>query len=65
MSKTLIELPTFEGFDYSWIDSEFDNIATSESEYFAEEYNLSDTRKAHEDLEGRKIIGPALLIPNE
>ena len=29
------------------------------------EYNLSDTRKAHEDLEGRKIIGPALLIPNE
>ena len=22
-------------------------------------------RKAHEDLEARKIIGPALLIPNE
>ena len=45
MSKTLIELPNFEGFDYSWIDSEFDNIATSESEYFAEEYNLSDNKK--------------------
>ncbi len=29
------------------------------------EYNLSDVRKAHEDLESRKIIGPAILIPNE
>ena len=29
------------------------------------EYPLSDVRKAHEDLEARKIIGPALLIPHE
>ena len=29
------------------------------------EYSLSDVRKAHEDLESRKIIGPAILIPNE
>ncbi len=29
------------------------------------EYALSNARKAHEDLEARKIIGPALLIPNE
>ena len=29
------------------------------------EYNLSDVRKAHEDLESRKIIGPAILMPNE
>ena len=29
------------------------------------EYNLSDVRKAHEDLESRKIMGPAILIPNE
>ncbi len=29
------------------------------------EYALSDARKAHEDLEARKIIGPALLVPNE
>ncbi len=29
------------------------------------EYNLSDVRKAHEDLESRKIIGPAILIANE
>ena len=29
------------------------------------EYALSDAKKAHEDLEARKIIGPALLIPNE
>ena len=45
MSKTLIELPNFEGFDYSWIDSEFDNVAQMESEYYAEEYNLSDEKK--------------------
>ena len=45
MEKTLIELPNFEGFDYSWIDSEFDNIARNESEYFAEEYNLSEEKK--------------------
>tara|TARA_Y100001970_G_scaffold231851_1_gene288407 strand:+ start:13263 stop:14243 length:981 start_codon:yes stop_codon:yes gene_type:complete len=29
------------------------------------EYALSDARKAHEDLEGRKILGPAVLMPNE
>ena len=29
------------------------------------EYALSDARKAHEDLEARKIIGPALLMPDE
>ena len=45
MSKTIIELPNFEGFAYSWIDSEFDVIAENESEYFAQEYNLSDDKK--------------------
>ena len=29
------------------------------------EYKLSDAKIAHEDLEGRKILGPAILIPNE
>ena len=29
------------------------------------EYKLSDAKKAHEDLEGRKILGPAVLLPNE
>ncbi len=28
------------------------------------EYKLSEAKKAHEDLEGRKILGPAVLIPN-
>ncbi len=45
MQKTIIELPNFEGFDYSWIDAEFNNIAQYESEYFAEEYNLDDEKK--------------------
>ena len=28
------------------------------------EYKLSEAKKAHEDLEARKILGPAVLIPN-
>ena len=28
------------------------------------EYKLSEAKKAHVDLEGRKILGPAVLIPN-
>ena len=27
------------------------------------EYKLTDAKKAHEDLEARKILGPAILIP--
>jgi NADPH2:quinone reductase len=27
------------------------------------EYKLTDAKKAHEDLEARKITGPAILIP--
>ena len=45
MSKTIIELPNFEGFDYSWIDSEFDILAQNESEYYANELNLSEEKK--------------------
>ena len=28
------------------------------------EYSLSEAKKAHEDLENRKILGPAVIIPN-
>ena len=45
MQKTLIELPNFEGFDYSWIDSEFNHVADMESGYYADELNLSDEKK--------------------
>ena len=27
------------------------------------EYKLSDAKQAHEDLEARKLFGPAVLIP--
>ena len=27
-------------------------------------YKLEEVVKAHQDLEGRKILGPAVLIPN-
>ena len=26
-------------------------------------YNLKDAIQAHKDLEGRKILGPAIIIP--
>ena len=29
----------------------------------SKEYKLSDAKKAHQDLEGRKILGPAVIIP--
>ena len=29
----------------------------------SKKYNLDDARKAHEDLEGRKLIGPAVILP--
>ena len=29
----------------------------------SKEYNLIDANKAHEDLEARKLTGPAILIP--
>ena len=29
----------------------------------SKEYNLIDAREAHEDLEARKLTGPAILIP--
>ena len=27
-------------------------------------YKLDDVIQAHQDLEGRKILGPAVLVPN-
>ena len=29
----------------------------------SKEYNLTDAKQAHEDLEARKLTGPAILIP--
>ena len=29
----------------------------------SKKYNLDDVRKAHEDLEGRKLTGPAVILP--
>ena len=45
MSKTIVNIPNFEGFYCSWLDSEMDNVAQMESEYYAKEYNLSDEKK--------------------
>ena len=29
----------------------------------SKKYNLDDAVQAHKDLEGRKIIGPAIIVP--
>ena len=45
MSKTIVNIPNFEGFYCSWIDEEINHIVRSEAEYYAEEYNISDEKK--------------------
>ena len=45
MSKTIVNIPNFEGFYCSWIDDEINHIARSEAEYYAEEYDLSEDKQ--------------------
>ena len=45
MSKTIVNIPNFEGFYCSWLDEEINHIARSEAEYFAEEYDLSEDKQ--------------------
>ena len=45
------------------IDSPAAAGAGTQAKLIAKEYNLIDARKAHQDLEARKLTGPAILIP--
>ena len=45
MSKTIVNIPNFEGFYCSWLDEEIDHIANLEAEYYAEEYDLSEDKQ--------------------
>ena len=45
MSKTIVNIPNFEGFYCSWLDEEINHIARCEAEYFAEEYDLSEDKQ--------------------
>tara|TARA_Y100001973_G_C5076574_1_gene270311 strand:+ start:124 stop:795 length:672 start_codon:yes stop_codon:yes gene_type:complete len=45
MDSSLIEIPNFEGFSYSWIDSEMDHVVSYELEYYLEEYELNEEEK--------------------
>tara|TARA_Y100001973_G_scaffold104834_1_gene175872 strand:+ start:123 stop:794 length:672 start_codon:yes stop_codon:yes gene_type:complete len=45
MDSSLIEIPNFEGFSYSWIDSEMEHVVQYELEYFEEEYELTEEEK--------------------
>ena len=45
MSKTIVNIPNFEGFYCSWIDEEINHIARSEAEYYAEDYDLSEDKQ--------------------
>ena len=39
------------------------NDSPKDIKEIAKEYNLIDAKQAHEDLEARKLTGPAILIP--
>ena len=45
MDSSLIALPNFEGFDYSWIDQEMEYAASNDLEYYEEEYELTEEEK--------------------
>ena len=45
MSKTIVNIPNFEGFYCSWLDDEINHIARNEAQYYAEEYDLSEDKQ--------------------
>ena len=45
MDSSLIEIPNFEGFSYSWIDSEMEHVVQYELEYYEQEYELNEEEK--------------------
>ena len=45
MDSSLIAIPNFEGFAYSWIDEEMDHIVRNDLEYYEEEYELNEEEK--------------------
>ena len=45
MDSSLIAIPNFEGFAYSWIDEEMDHVARNDLEYYEEEYELTEEEK--------------------
>ena len=45
MDSSLIEIPNFEGFSYSWIDQEIDYAASNDLEYYEEEYELNEEER--------------------
>ena len=45
MDSSVIALPNFEGFDYSWIDQEMDHVVQYDLEYYEEEYELNEEEK--------------------
>ena len=43
-----------------WIFKKFDS---TDIQKLSEKYSLNEIVKAHQDLENRKILGPAVIIP--
>ena len=43
----------------------FDKISSGKIKIkIFKKYNLDEVVQAHKDLEGRKILGPAVIVPN-
>lgn len=45
MDSSLIAIPNFEGFAYSWIDQEMEYVASNDLEYYEDEYELTEEEK--------------------
>ena len=46
------------------VDSVFEKVKFGKIKIrIAKKYKLSDAKQAHDDLEARKLVGPAILIP--
>ena len=42
----------------------FEGLPIISIKYIFKKYKLEEVIQAHKDLEGRKILGPAVIVPN-
>ena len=66
MSKNISNLSGRVGLKDNLIKKMSENVlndSPKDIKEIAKEYNLIDAKQAHEDLEARKLTGPAILIP--
>ena len=65
IQRALMNLDKETGISIMQITSKLDAgpVMMTSKIKISKEYSLIDAKKAHEDLEARKLTGPAILIP--